>query len=51
MKGNRSLVNIKSVKSSDIKLLDKNKNLIRDSKKISNIFNDHFSTIGFKIEQ
>ena len=35
----------------NIKLLDKNKNLICDSKKIASIFNNHFSTIGSKIEQ
>ena len=50
-KGIRALVNIKSTKFSNIKLLDKNKNLISDSKKIANIFNNHFSTIGSKIEQ
>ena len=42
-KGIRALVNIKSTKCSNIKLLDKNKNLISDSKK--SIFNNHFSTI------
>ena len=47
----RSLINIKSSKSSNIKLLDINKNLISNPKKVSNIFNDHFSTIGSKIEQ
>ena len=50
-KGIRSLVNIKSSKTSIIKLLDGNNNLISDPRKISNIFNDHFSTIGSKIEQ
>ena len=49
--GIRSLVNLKSAKSSNIKLLDQNKNLISDPKKISNIFNDHFASIGSKIEQ
>ena len=48
-KGIRALVNIKSTKFSNIKLLDKNKNLISDSKKIASIFNNHFSTIGSKI--
>ena len=46
--GIRALVNIKSTKFSNIKLLDKNKNLISDSKKIASIFNNHFSTIGSK---
>ena len=50
-KGIRSLVNIKSTKLSNIKILDKNKNLISDPLKLANIFNDHFSTVGSKIEQ
>ena len=50
-KGIRSLVNIKASKSSSIKLLDENDNLISDSKKIANIFNDHYSTIGLKVQQ
>ena len=50
-KGINSLVSIKSSKSSNIKLLDENKNLISNLRKISNIFNNHFSTIGSKIEQ
>ena len=50
-KGIKSLVNIKSAKSSNIKLLDKNNDLISDSKKISNMFNEHFSSIGSKIKQ
>ena len=50
-KGVRSLVNLKSAKTNIIKLLDKNKNLISDPKKISNTFNNYFSTIGPKIEQ
>ena len=45
-KGIRTLVNIKSSKSSYIKIYDENKNLLSDSKKIANIFNDHFSTVG-----
>ena len=49
--GKTSLVNLKSAKSSNIKLVDKNKNLISDPKKISNTFNDHFASIGSKIEQ
>ena len=49
--GIRSLVNLKSAKSSNIKLLDQNINLISDPKKIYNTFNDHFASIGSKIEQ
>ena len=51
VKGIRSLVNIKSLKSSSCKLLDNNHNQISDPKKISIIFNDHYSTIGSAIEQ
>ena len=51
LKLGRALVNIKLTKFSNIKLLDKNKNLISNSNKIANIFNNHFSTIGSKIEQ
>ena len=47
----RSLVNIKPAKASSIKLLDGNKNLISDPRKIVNVFNDHFSTIGNKVQQ
>ena len=47
----RSLVNINFTTSFNIKLLDKNNKLIIDPKKIPNIFNDHFSTLGSKIEQ
>ena len=44
-KGIRSIVNVKSTKSSIIKLLDENNNLVSDSKKISQKFNNYFSTI------
>ena len=50
-KGIRSPVNIKPLKSPSFKLLDDNKNLISDLSKISNIFNNHFATIGSVIEQ
>ena len=50
-KGIRTLVNIKSSKRTNIKLLDCNNNLVSDPQKMSNTFNDHFSTIGSKIEQ
>ena len=50
-KGIRSLVNIKSSKLSNIKLLDENNQLIADPEKIVNTFNNYFSTIGSKIEQ
>ena len=46
----RSLVNIKSSKASNIKLMDKDNNLMSDSRKISNIFNDHFSTLGANVQ-
>ena len=32
-------------------MTDEDKNLISDPQKISNIFNDHFSTIGEKVQQ
>ena len=47
----RSLVNIKSTKSSSIKILDENSNILSDSKKIATIFNDYYSTIGDKVQQ
>ena len=50
-KGIRALVNLKPCKSLNIKLLDGNNNLVSDPKKISNTFNDYFSTIGSKIER
>ena len=50
-KGIKSLVNIKSTKSSNIKLLDENKNIVSDSQKITNMFNEHFSSIGTKIKR
>ena len=50
-KGIRSLVNIKPTKASSIKLLDENKKFISDPRKIVNIINDHFSTIGTKVQQ
>ena len=48
-KGIRSLVNIKNPKSSSIKLMNENNNLISDPKIISNVFNNYFSTIGPEI--
>ena len=50
-KGISSLVNIKVSKSSSIKLLNGNKNLVSNPKIISNIFNHYFSTIGPEIER
>ena len=47
----RSLVNIKSPKASTIKLMDEHNNLISDPTKIANIFNNHYSTIGSKVQQ
>ena len=46
----RSLVNIKPTKSTNIKLIDENDNLISDPGTIGNIFNDHFSTLGAKVQ-
>ena len=46
----RSLVNIKASKSS-IKLLNENDNLVSDTKIISNVFNNYFSSIGPVIER
>ena len=46
----RSLVNIKSSKSSSIKILDENQNILSDSQKIANIFNDHYATLGAKVQ-
>ena len=42
---------MKPSKSSSIKILDENQNITSDSQKISNIFNDHFSTLGAKVQQ
>ena len=50
-RGIRSLVNIKPSKTSNIKLMDENENLISDPRKIANIFNDHFATIGSNGQQ
>ena len=50
-KGIRSLVNVKAPKTSSIKLMDENSNLISDPSQIANIFNNHYSTIGSKVQQ
>ena len=47
----RSLVNLKTGKKSSIKLMDENNNIISDPNIIGNIFNDHFSTLGAKVQQ
>ena len=47
----RSLVNLKPTKSSTIKILDENKNITSDSQKIANIFNEHYATLGSKVQQ
>ena len=46
----RALVNIKPSKSTNIKLMDDDNNLISDPNTISNIFNDHFSTLGTNVQ-
>ena len=47
----RSLVNLKPGKKSSIKLIDDDQNIISDAKTIANIFNDHFSNLGAKVQQ
>ena len=47
----KSLVNLKSNKTSNIKILDENQNITGDSQKISNIFNDHYATLGLNVQQ
>ena len=47
----RSLVNLKPGKTSSIKILDENDKVTSDSKKISNIFNEHYATLGAKVQQ
>ena len=47
----RSLVNLKSGKTSSIKILDENEKVTSDSQKISNIFNEHYATLGAKVQQ
>ena len=49
-KGIRQLVSVNNKpKSSNIKLFDSDGTLINDETKISNIFNNHFSTIGSQV--
>ena len=48
-KGIRGLVNISAPRSSNFKLLDDDGNLLSDMSKISNVFNNHFSSIGAKV--
>ena len=50
-KGINSLVNIKSSKTSNIKLIDDNNNLVSDPGEISHKFNHYISTIGPDIER
>ena len=50
-KGIRALVNLKTSKSSNFKLLGQDNTLISDPTKISNIFNNHFSSIGASIDR
>ena len=42
---------MKPGKKSGIKLMDENNDIISDSKHIANIFNDHFSTLGARVQQ
>ena len=50
-KGIRSLINMKSSKSTYYKLMDENESIITNPGKIASIFNDHFSTVGRKVDQ
>ena len=36
---------------SSIKILDEHQNISSDSEKIANIFNDHYATLGLKVQQ
>ena len=45
------MVNLKPTKSSSIKILDENENITSDSEKIANIFNEHYATLGSKVQQ
>ena len=47
----RALVNLKPGKTSSIKILDENDKVTSDSQKISNIFNNHYATLGAKVQQ
>ena len=47
----RSLVNLKPSKTSSIKILDENDKITSDSDKIANIFNEHYATLGSKVQQ
>ena len=47
----KSLVNLKPGKTSSIKILDENDKVTSDSQKISNIFNEHYATLGAKVQQ
>ena len=42
---------MKPGEKSSIKLMDENNSIISDPKIIGNIFNDHFSTLGAKVQQ
>ena len=47
----KSLVNLKAKNTSSIKILDEDQNITGDSQKISNIFNDHYATLGLNVQQ
>ena len=42
---------MKPGKTSSIKILDENDKVTSDSQKISNIFNEHYATLGAKVQQ
>ena len=47
----RSLINLKPTTTSSIKILDENDKVTSDSQNISNIFNEHYATLGAKVLQ
>ena len=45
-----SMINIKQKKSSSIKLMSDDGNVVSDPSKIANTFNDHFSSLGAEVQ-
>ena len=44
-------MNLKPTKTFSIKILDENEIITSDSKKFVNIFNEHYATLGSKVQQ
>ena len=42
---------MKPSRNSSIKILDENEKITSDSEKIANIFNEHYATLGSKVQQ